>query len=861
MKPDSIQNAKLAPGAELESDLLSETQMQQEILLELRKELYRLRRESQLREQILQKLRRDTEMGKQRLQRIAGALSKGPRHLEGLRRSEPTITHSQINLPNSEDKACSSTSENFTAQSIRMATFRRCTCQMCPTLPSGKTHLSIKTTAMELRKENGVAISYTWGQFDRTKHCIGHLESHPAEGVWLELGAEWRVDSVLERLAQFTEKYGACWIDQICFPQKSDQLRRSLAQVPAVFRTLPVIILCPGSLCSCLRKAYQATWEKAPANPSNVESPADGTVYTYTTAMALFNALHAGDCLNSNGACSWPSRIWTNQEFRSARSVTMVYTEVEDAECCFRNTPLQTQLEKMSNYSRLLHRDLIRRLALDDREALKAVRSHHADFAAAFFGTAYRGTLDDTQVAALLLGETQVTASEHAAWDTYDSIKDEINSVMGRRLSASQPKDYVLSLFAESDFYVAPPAFQDLPTNMLLKDLLRQLRNVQPVLIPTRCPAGLFGINNETWSFDASDVTSGRQIEDIRHVYGVFEWWDNVDSQTPSRLPIRRLESSGQSCASKAPSLASWLARHDTMTGFVWFYNALSLWGPEWFTRLYGLTSSIPSMARLEDFLSSDDASEQIQGCRACLISVASAVQHVPLYQDTRTVTDAFLDVASHQRLSELARNDLQHLIEFLSATEPSWVLLVMQCLRLPLPVLEEAVFELICEVLFLDVKLCRDRGVRAILGEWHPHQDQARVPDPGLAPDLATSENKDRSNYGLAETQEYSNDVHDGSEQQGSTDAGSKTCIGLVHWETFCQARAQQQDTMTIALRRYPHVPFYEAVRTSGCGSSDSTPEYKVFGIWAPLDPETYRVANIGAVVVDEDKADAFVV
>jgi hypothetical protein len=529
----------------------------------------------------------------------------------------------------------------------------------------------------------------------------------------------------------------------------------------------------------------------------------------------------------------------------------MVYTEVEEAKCCLQGTPLQTQLETMNDYSRLLHLHLKDKLGLNDSEALKAVRHHHRNFPDVFSERSVHEGMPDEMQAAFLLGETQVIASENAAGDTYDSIMDEIKAVARGRLSASQPKDYVLSLFAEWDFYVAPSGFQDLPTNMLLKDLFLQLRKVQPVLIPTKCPAGLFGISSETWSFDASDVTSGRKIEDVRHIYGVFEWGNSVDSQTPGRLPIKRLGSSWQSCASKAPSVASWLARHNTKTGVGWFCRALIGWHFVLPRSTFDLQSSIPSMTRLADLLSSDDPLEQIQGCRACLILV---VREISLLSGTGWTADTFLDVASHQRLSELARNDPQQLTEFVSPMHLALDPLMAHLFSMPLSVLEEAVFELICEFLLLDARLCRERGVRAILGEWHALQDQ--VP----APDLAMSENKDGSNYGPAKTKEYSEDVHDNSEYQGSSGAHSKTCIGLVHWETFCQARAQQQDTMTIALRTTPHVPFYEAVRTSGCGSSESAPEYKIFGVWMPLGVGC-RAADIGAVVVDEDEADAFVV
>ncbi|OCT45282.1 hypothetical protein CLCR_05464 [Cladophialophora carrionii] len=845
-----IQAAKLALGPEVESSPFG--QRSRQIEKSIRQGDERINQE-------VAQLVREIAWERQELQKDAGHLSNGPKYLQdGVQCSKATAANGQVDVLKSKVKAYSSTQESSTAQTAKLATFRRCTCQVFTDPSPGKMHLSIKTTAVELHKENGVAISYTWGQFDRTKHCIGHRESHPTEYVWIELGAEWRVNSVLERLVQFTNKYGACWIDQVCFQQKDEQIRRSLAQIPAIFRTLPVVIPWPGSLCSCLRKAYEAVSKKDPISSSSAGSAVDEMVGVDTTQVDLFVTLNASICLNSNGVCSWPYRIWTNQEYKYARSVTLVFADVEIAECCFLSTPLQTQLEKINDYSRLLLQQLKGKHGYDDSEALEAVRVHNGDFLNTLFVLNEHNALSDMQVAAFLLGETRQTADEHMAWTPWLAIIQEMISVWHLQLSASQPKDYVLSLFAESDFYDPPPGFQDLPSNMLLKDFLRQLRKVRPVLIPTTCPAGLFGISDETWSFDASEITIARQIKDVRHIYGMFEWWDSVASSTTGRLPLKLSRSSWQSCASKAQSFASWLARHDTMTGFIWFCNAVGMSAAGGRNRLSELEHSVPSTAKLQGMLSSDDPLEEVQGCRACLVLV---VNEIPTPTDRKKATELFLDVAPRQCLSGLVQNCLQGIIERASATNSALGRLMSHCFSMPIPVLVEAVFEVVCEMLFLDVRLCRERGVRVILGEWHPLQDQGDTSDPRWAPAQAASEENNLSNTDAAERHEYSDDVRDGTEKQRRTEAGSTTCIGLVHWETFCQARAQKKDTITIALKGEPHIPFYEAVRTSSSDPSNSFPEYKVFGVWVPLNSNWYRAADIGAIVVDEDDADAFVV
>lgn len=136
----------------------------------------------------------------------------------------------------------------MSAEKIRLATFQGCNCTGCPTVPAGKGHLSIATKEVELHEENGVTTSYTWGEFDRAKYCVGHRNGHPAMEVFLELGAEWRLPSVVERLAQLTEQWGASWVDQVCIPQKTESIRKILAQIPTIFKTLSVIVLLPVSI-------------------------------------------------------------------------------------------------------------------------------------------------------------------------------------------------------------------------------------------------------------------------------------------------------------------------------------------------------------------------------------------------------------------------------------------------------------------------------------------------------------------------------------------------------------------------------------------------------------------------------------
>jgi len=130
---------------------------------------------------------------------------------------------------------------------------------------------------------------------------------------------------------ELSQKHETCWIDQICIPQKDDKIRETLAAIPTIFKTLHVITLFPGPICSCLRTAYdkyQLTLKSANA----ADEPAqDGTL-----ALALKEleaAVKGISCINSNGACSWVKRVWPSQELRHCSSIQLVWASSQLITC------------------------------------------------------------------------------------------------------------------------------------------------------------------------------------------------------------------------------------------------------------------------------------------------------------------------------------------------------------------------------------------------------------------------------------------------------------------------------------------------------------------------------------------------
>ncbi|KAL8858826.1 MAG: hypothetical protein Q9178_004743 [Gyalolechia marmorata] len=73
----------------------------------------------------------------------------------------------------------------------------------------------------------------------------------------MQLGTEWNTEEFTNRLALLAFEHGACWIDQLCIPQKDAEIRKALASIPTIYRTFDVIVLMPGAPCNCVHEALE----------------------------------------------------------------------------------------------------------------------------------------------------------------------------------------------------------------------------------------------------------------------------------------------------------------------------------------------------------------------------------------------------------------------------------------------------------------------------------------------------------------------------------------------------------------------------------------------------------------------------
>jgi hypothetical protein len=120
---------------------------------------------------------------------------------------------------------------------------------------SDHTHLVISTSYAPLETGNAVAISYTWGEFDRHEVSLGH--DPDGRQISIVLGCEWDEADYINKLADMAHSLSPSatatpfWVDQLCIPQDNDAvIRATLAAIPQIFYTFEAVTLLPGILAS-----------------------------------------------------------------------------------------------------------------------------------------------------------------------------------------------------------------------------------------------------------------------------------------------------------------------------------------------------------------------------------------------------------------------------------------------------------------------------------------------------------------------------------------------------------------------------------------------------------------------------------
>lgn len=441
----------------------------------------------------------------------------------------PTTQACQIINPTSLEDPRSP--ENMDLFTIRVSHFELCVSPACPLSSLSHPHLVVSTHTVELVQEAAVAISYAWGQFDRQKRVIGHRPG--GSPVEMELGVEWEHPdfvTALHNICQETSK--PCWLDQLSIMQNDDEdVKKTLARIPDVYRTLHVVALLPGFMCECKVEGVSFV----PDSPG-----VEGT-----------NPIK---CWNNLGLASYFGRLWPRQELLYARSLRARWTSPKLAVCTEKavrnvNTNFERMLyrwdvaKKPDQLSPLARRwalqellgrlDAAKQALVDEGKTWDELAEGAQDIVAArVYSIADITIMIEAdaayKAAAFSLANWEDShASNPVSWGRdregilkrflcgetlTEDVRDDSFTEQQRLLrfltqayvlgseqrSTTQERDLVLAVWPDCPRYKIPSGYKDMPLPNLLEDAVLQLEHKWKVSFITWKPCGLFTTAQDT---------------------------------------------------------------------------------------------------------------------------------------------------------------------------------------------------------------------------------------------------------------------------------------------------------------------------------------------------------------------------
>lgn len=413
---------------------------------------------------------------------------------------------------------------------IQLAKMQFCHNESCHM--SKELHLCIEIFQVKLSASKAVAISYTWGEFDREKVVIGH--DADGNSISMTLGKEWNIQELVFKLAEICNEnqHAACWIDQLCIAQTNDEeLRNTLAKIPSIYRTLSVVILMPGGICSCLREMAKTMWER------------DGTIkpIEHWWRNWLFPC-KAFQCANAGGLCSYFDRVWTRQELLYSRSVKVVRTCNDEAPC----VTCVTDARFLAPFAdRLFTRYMLE--GFTEEMAFGKVIADNVYFMAKSLTTmgefngpdrVREGAMwERVRQVELLLGKTVTRTLPENPQNESRRLSDFLDNLKAlgkvpRR--ATKACDYVASVWVDCPGYILPINFKTRGLPNLLEDAIRQLEDNHRVSVQVNC-MGLFG--SLLWR--PSNFLGKKRILATDEIYSVVEGGWPIPLTTGGDVPLR----------------------------------------------------------------------------------------------------------------------------------------------------------------------------------------------------------------------------------------------------------------------------------------------------------------------------------
>ena len=342
-------------------------------------------------------------------------------------------------------------------------------------------HLEVELHQVSLTIEAGVAISYTWGEFNRRKVAIGHYAGGGL--VELEFGQEWDNLELKVQLNEICLDRQACWLDQLCTPQDEEKLRLTLARIPTIYRTLDVVVMMPGRPCPCLPRIAAEASEALRMND-------------WTAAWNVGEELHK--CLGSMGLCSYFDRVWTRQEVLYSRRIRLVWNGLEKSSC----VKSEGEIKNLVGYAQLLGETLESKdkvfLYLDwaNRRFFNTVAQLLGFYSGSFSSETYDGPANNEVIIRFLSGESieNFHPVSHGM-----SIDDQAERFVHRMAylgtsarTATKEWDYITSVWVDCPGYEIPKDYKTLGIGRLLENAIRQFEKLYGKSINVCAPAGLF---------------------------------------------------------------------------------------------------------------------------------------------------------------------------------------------------------------------------------------------------------------------------------------------------------------------------------------------------------------------------------
>lgn len=556
-------------------------------------------------------------------------------------------------------------------------------CHLLDCRHSEDLHLLVSWSYVNLDHGNVVAISYTWGEFNRTDSVIGH----DADGkkISMQIGEEWDRTEFIMALAGICMSESetlACWLDQLCITQDDDEeVRRTIALIPQIYRSFDVVALMPGRPCACLATMTELARE---LKNSAVDDLAR------TSRLGHEVVVVTDRCMNALGISSYFDRVWTRQELMYSSNIRVVWTADEESTECAKNVE---ELHHLSRFAALKFQSCLilnpdqdtahafhnLRVACSSyfQKALQAI----SEYGGFLYDVGFRGREGMLHFLEFASGSTIYNGrqSQHDNKNVQQRTIDFI-SQLGRLGSTSRVAtkacDYVASVWVDCPGFVLPLQYKKMSLSELLDNAVRQMEAHTGFTLAVNLPSDLATPSSKhasaLWQpktyIDELVITSTDQI------YGVLSQPHlPLPIAVDGTLPLLALQPQAAAIGSAASDYLQQLGGKDTAEAFDMMLPVVDSW------PLWVLERAIPKSS-LQSTNSNLDISRYMFA--ALLLDSVTAKFGRP-------------------------------------GTKRAWVL--PDGSRAPDIDHHGVVYELVCMALNLDPQLCKQRCLRLLVRKSHP--------------------------------------------------------------------------------------------------------------------------------------------